>query len=115
MNTAIVISVPSKFIKTENKCQRSVLENGLLTNLKALRRIDRKHRCDSSELKDVAVGFDEKQKFYRFTEKEMRSNRRSKFYISRRFVFLICIFRRFVKALCFHLDAIQIVLVEVGN
>ncbi|VDK83486.1 unnamed protein product [Litomosoides sigmodontis] len=78
MNTAIVISAPSKFVKTEYRCQRSVWENGLHTNLNALRRIERKHRYDLNESKDVAVLVDEKQKFYRFTERGMRSNRQTR-------------------------------------
>uniref|UniRef100_A0A0R3S2X7 WASH_WAHD domain-containing protein n=1 Tax=Elaeophora elaphi TaxID=1147741 RepID=A0A0R3S2X7_9BILA len=78
MNTAIVISIPGKFIKIENECQQSVLGRGLRANVNTLRKINMKHRYDLNELKDVAAILNEKQKFYRFTEGGMTPKRRTR-------------------------------------
>ncbi|KAL3995612.1 WAHD domain of WASH complex family protein [Acanthocheilonema viteae] len=78
INTAVVISAPSKFIKTENECQQSILGQGLCTNVNALRKINAKQRYDLYESKDVAIVLDEKQKFYRFTERGMKPNRQTR-------------------------------------
>lgn len=82
MNTAIVISAPGKFIKTENECQRSVLGRGLRTNVNASRKVNKKHMYNLTESKDVAAVLDEKQKFYRFTERGMMPNKQSNLRLS---------------------------------
>ncbi|VDO13120.1 unnamed protein product [Brugia timori] len=78
MNTAIVISAPSKFIKIENECQRSILGRGLPTSVNALRKINLKHRNGLNKSKDVATVLDEKQTFYRFTERGMTPNKKTR-------------------------------------
>lgn len=72
MNTAVVISAPSKFILTENECQRSVLRKELCTNVSVLRKINSKRRFYLNESKDIASVLDEKQTYYRFTEGGMK-------------------------------------------
>ncbi|EJW73997.1 hypothetical protein WUBG_15095, partial [Wuchereria bancrofti] len=78
MNTAIVISAPGKFIKTENECQQSILGRGLPTNVNALREISTKRKNDLNRSKDIATILDEKQTFYRFKERGMKPNRRTR-------------------------------------
>ncbi|VDO82803.1 unnamed protein product [Onchocerca flexuosa] len=77
MNTAIVISAPSKFVKTENECQQSVLGRRLRTNVNALKKISVKHKYDLNDPKDFATILDEKRKFYRFTEKGIKPKKLS--------------------------------------
>lgn len=113
MNTAIIISAPGKFIKTENEHQQTVLGRGLRTNMNSLKKVNTMHRYNLNQSKDIAVILDEKRKFYRFNGRGMKPNRQSKFRISqRRFAFLLCVFRRCIEEISLQF---QMVLIVIGN